>query len=75
MSEAASSCKISVITRMQKYSTGSRFVTSIWTVSDDRRIRLQHKRGFVPLVVAASINILQSLKVLTSSLIPFGGTR
>ena len=47
MNEAASSCKISVITRMQKYSTGSRFVTSIWTVSDDRRIRLQHKRRFL----------------------------
>jgi hypothetical protein len=44
MKEAASSCKISVITRMQKYSTGSRFVTSIWTVTDDRRVRLQQKR-------------------------------
>lgn len=43
MVEVATACKISVITKMRKYATGSHFETSIWTVSNDKKVRLQQK--------------------------------
>ena len=47
MTEAASACKIYIITKMQKYANGSRFISSIWSMSDDRKIRVQQKRMLV----------------------------
>ncbi|SLM39530.1 hypothetical protein LPUS_10090 [Lasallia pustulata] len=44
MVEAVSDCKVSVVTKRQKLSTGeNRFVTSIWALSDDRSVRLQQE--------------------------------
>lgn len=45
MVEAAANCKVSVVTKRQKLSTGeTHFITSIWALSDDRTVRLQQER-------------------------------
>ena len=45
MVEAASNCKVSIVTKRQKLSTGeTRFITSIWALSDDRTVRLEQER-------------------------------
>lgn len=73
MIEVATACKISVITKMQKYATGSHFETSIWALSNDKKVRLQQKcrlqfRNFIKFVLM----ILQCRTALRSSLTPSG---
>lgn len=73
MVEAATACKISIITKMQKYATGSHFETSIWTLSNDKKVRLQQKcrlqsRNFLKSV----LKTLQCRTVLRSFLTPSG---
>lgn len=73
MIEVATACKISVITKMQKYATGSHFETSIWALSNDKKVRLQQKcrlqfRNFIKSVLM----ILQCRTALRSSLTPSG---
>lgn len=46
MIEVASACKIKIITKMQRYATGSHFETSIWVLSNDKKVRLQQKCRF-----------------------------
>lgn len=47
MTEAAAACKIYIITKMQKNHAGARFISSIWSISEDRRIRMQQKRMLI----------------------------
>lgn len=47
MIEASSSCKISIVTKRYRISeNNTRYITSIWAMSDDRSVRLQQKRTF-----------------------------
>ncbi len=45
MMEATGPCRISIITKKQQLSAGStRYITSVWVISDDRGVRMQQKR-------------------------------
>ncbi|KAL9129707.1 MAG: hypothetical protein Q9217_001910 [Psora testacea] len=49
MVEACSTCKISIVTRGHAGSAGNiRYTSSIWALSDNRKVRLQHKCTFRP---------------------------
>lgn len=73
MIEAATACKIKVITKMQKYATGSHFETSIWVLSNDKKVRLQQKcRLQFPNFIKSVLMILQCRTALRSSLTPSG---
>lgn len=73
MIEVATACRIKVITKMQKYATGSHFETSIWVLSNDKKVRLQQKcRLQFPNFIQFVLMILQCRTTLRSSLTPFG---
>lgn len=75
MIEVAAACKISIITKMQKYATGSHFETSIWTLSNDKKVRLQQKCRLQSRKSFKSVlTILQCRTVLRSFLTLSGAT-
>ena len=61
MIEATGPCRISIITKKQQLSAGStRYITSVWAISDDRGVRMQQKRMYKPAgYVAAEANPFQ----------------